>query len=166
MRNIGTKLFGLKRFISYSTLLATLSIFTLAFGANLLMAKPVAALCAAAPESGVWQNTKGNDPFQIRITQPNCEVDNSGVPQFNVTVWVKQSSGALYKRGTFAGDKARAKNGVVWVLTKYSTGGYLKHQWMKKYTYDGVDYLRVWIYYESLDSKPSASEEFWFRKVR
>lgn len=145
------------RLISYSILAAT-------FGINLLLAQPASAICLAAPEDGLWQNLNGNDPFQVKINEPNCEVPSNGVPPYSVTVWVKQSNGNLYNRGTYAGHRTNSG----YIYTYYSVGGYAYSQWMRKIeSQDGNNaYLEVIILPESLDSKRNSSYIYYrFRNI-
>lgn len=145
------------RLISYGILAAT-------FGINLLLAQPASALCAAAPEDGLWQNLNGNDPFQVEINEPNCEVPSNGSPPYSVTVWVKQSNGNLYNRGTYAGYRTNSRK---YVYTRYGVGGYAYRQWMRRITDSNNAYLEVTILPESLDSKPNGPYEYYrFRRLR
>ena len=81
------------------------------------------ALCAGVPESGTWQSESGTDPFRVQIRQGNCEAPSGG--GIDVTVWVKQSSGALYQRGVFAGQSRTSSDGGQWIYAEYGVGGYL-----------------------------------------
>jgi Ricin-type beta-trefoil lectin domain len=128
-----------------------------------LLASRALALCAGALEDGLWQNLNGDDPARVKIDQANCEVP--GGSPFSVTVWVRQASGALYQRGVFAGSYQTASDGSQWIYAQYGVGGYFAHQWVREYTFSDQRYLRVWIYWESLDSKPSATSDSWFKQT-
>jgi hypothetical protein len=118
------------------------------------------ALCAARQEEGVWQNRNGDDPFQFEVRGGNCEVEGS--PPFFVTVRVRQSGGALYTRGTFPAQWEKSDDGKWWIVPRaYGVGGYVEHPWLR---YDNGS-MRVWLWEESLDSKPSASKWHWFDRV-
>lgn len=144
--------------------LVSCGILSVMFGINLPLVQPASALCVAAPESGLWQNLQGTDPFQVQIDQPNCEVPHNGVPPYSVTVWVKQSSGALYKRGTYAG---RRTNTGKYVYTEYGVGGYKFLQWVRRIPDANNNFLEVVILPKSLDSKPDGPYEYYkFRRLR
>ena len=118
------------------------------------------ALCAPQREEGVWESRIGDSPFQLEIRARNCEVP--GGPAFWVTVRVRQSSGALYTRGTFPADWKRTNDRIWWLVPgAYGTGGYREHLWIR---YDQGNLL-VWVWDESLDAKPSAGTWLWFRHV-
>jgi hypothetical protein len=144
--------------------LRSCSILAVTFGINLLLAQSGSASCIAAREAGVWQNLQGTDPFQIQVNQPNCGGESNGTPPYSITVWVKQSSGALYKRGTFAGWLTNTRKNI---YTEYSTGGYKNRQWIRKIADENNrDFLEVRILPESLDSKPNGPyEDYRFRKI-
>jgi hypothetical protein len=130
-------------------------------GAVLSIPGAAHALCAAQPEEGIWRNLSGTDPYQVEVRGGDCEVEGS--PAFFVTVWVKQSSGALYNRGTFRADLRHTNDGAKWIVPKpYGVGGYFEHLWLREYNHNGQKYLRVWVYDESLDAKPSATSDYWF----
>jgi hypothetical protein len=128
-----------------------------ALSTALALAPSASALCIDLAEDGVWYNSGGDSPYEIEVQQGNCEV---GGATFLVDIWERQSSGELYHRGRFPANYASDNDGSRWIkVTPYSDGGYLEHPWLRR---DAAGNLRVWIYYESLDSKPDAVEDQMF----
>ncbi|MEO8004710.1 MAG: hypothetical protein ABI771_07380 [Betaproteobacteria bacterium] len=136
-----------------------------------LMAAPnlAAALCAAPPESGRWQNMDdAGDPYRIVITLDDCgdQVLNGQQTQsrLGLRAWVKQSSGQLYGR-----PKVQARyvvdKGKRWLFAKVPTGGYVDNIWARRDDRGGAKQLYVFIRHKSLDSKPDAESKLRFKAL-
>jgi len=107
------------------------------------------ASCVGFPELDTWLDPSGEGPYRIKVfTGEDCKL--------RATVWEKQSSGNLWLRGTFFANPV-VSNGVRWILIdQIPVGGYIEHLWLHAL---GDGRLRVWIFYESVDIKPDASED-------
>jgi hypothetical protein len=120
-------------------------------------------------EMGLWQ-ADGADPFQIETIasagcpdtnpQPNARVTTN----YLVTAIVRQSNGTLYHRRkvkaqyvnwTYKGVRSR------WFRADVPTGGYVDHMYMRS----NGQQLEVHIYHKSLDIKPSAWDNYTYRKI-
>jgi len=131
---------------------------------------PVAAhaLCANPAEGGRWRNVDAaaTDPAFIDVRMTGCgdQVLNGEQTSTNykLRVWVRQSSGNFYGRPSVAAGY-RTWKGERWMVGRVSTGGYLDHVWMRAVQNNGQRQLHVLIKHESLDSKPSATSEHWFK---
>jgi hypothetical protein len=142
------------------------ALFGLGAGA-LLGPGTAAAMCANPAEAGRWRNVdpKG-DPALIDVRMSSCgdQVLNGEqtATRYKLRVWVLQSSGQFYGRPSVSAGYKPWK-GQQWMVGKVSTGGYLDHLWMRADNGGGQKRLHVLIKHESLDSKPSANSEHWFR---
>lgn len=126
------------------------------------------AICVGFNEDGLWQSMDSqSDLARVKIEQNNCEVSDSR--DFYVTVWTRQSSGALFKGGIFPGSIKKAHDRSQWIYSQYSGfligETYIVHQWNKWYSFSNQDYLRVYINWESIDSRPNRITDFWFQKT-
>ena len=131
-----------------------LSLPLLGGSALLAMRSPAIASCLPVVEEGLWRNSAGDSPYQLQVQAGSCEF---GEPS-TVTVWVRQSSGKLYTRGTFAAGYQNADDGTRWLAVQpYGTGGYKQHLWLRRFDLWGTSWMMVRVLDESLDSKPSAS---------
>jgi hypothetical protein len=113
-------------------------------------------LCAAQPEFGSWYHQTFGSPHLIDLWGDNrCGT--------RAEIWELQAGGSLWQRGDFASQSELLEDGSRWrVVDAYPVGGYLAHPWLH---FDKAnDQLRVWIYYESLDSKPDAVEDHRYRR--
>jgi hypothetical protein len=125
------------------------------------------ALCAAPAELGRWRNVAvGGDPLVIDLHMVDCgdQVLN-GVQTdtaYRMRVWIQQSTGQVYGRPTVKASY-RPWKGAKWLVGRVPTGGYVDNVWTKTEDKDGQRLLHVLIKHESLDSKPSATSEHWFR---
>ena len=125
------------------------------------------ALCAAPPEMGRWRNlaAKG-DPAVLDLRMTDCGDQSLNGEQtqtrFAMRVWVLQSSGNYYGRPSVRAG-VQSWKGSKWFVGRVPTGGYVDHIWARVEQRDGQRQLHVLIKHESLDSKPSASSEHWFR---
>ena len=125
------------------------------------------ALCAGPPEGGRWRNLDptGDPAFlDVRMTGCGDQVLNGKQTStnYNLKVWVRQSSGQFYGRPTVAADY-RTWKGQRWMVGRVPTGGYVDNVWMRQVQTDGKRQLHVLIKHESLDSKPSSTTEHWFK---
>lgn len=126
------------------------------------------ALCSSPPEGGRWRNVdpKGTDPavIDVKMTQCGDQVLNGEQTEtaYSLRVWVLQSSGQYYGRPSVRAAHKTWKN-QKWMVGRVPTGGYVDNVWMQAVTSDGQRKLHVLIKHESLDSKPSATSEHWFR---
>jgi hypothetical protein len=124
------------------------------------------ALCASPAEDGRWRNLDGKgDPFYIDVKMVDCgDQILNGVPttsRYTMQVWVRQSTGNFYGRPTVNATYQPWK-GAQWLVGGVPTGGYLDHIWVHAVERNGQRQMHVLIKHESLDSKPSASSEYWF----
>ena len=125
------------------------------------------ALCAAPAEMGRWRNlaAKG-DPAVLDLRMTDCGDQSLNGEQtqtrYSMRVWVLQSSGNYYGRPPVRAG-VQSWKGKQWFVGRIPTGGYLDHVWARVEQRDGQRQLHVLIKHESLDSKPSASSEHWFR---
>jgi hypothetical protein len=124
--------------------------------------------CVSPSENGRWRNLddKG-EPAYIDVKMVGCgdEVLNGEQTStsYTVRVWVRQSTGKFYGRPTVRATY-RAWKGEQWLYARVPTGGYQDHLWMRAVQRGGQSNLHVLIKHESLDSKPSSSSEYWFRR--
>lgn len=126
------------------------------------------AICAGTAEDGRWRNTDGKaDRAFVDVKMVDCgdQVLNGQqtTTRYSMKVWVRQSSGKFHGRPA-VNAIYRQWDGKRWLYGKVPTGGYLDHMWVRAVDRDGQRHLHVRIKHESLDSKPSASSEFWFRR--
>jgi hypothetical protein len=125
------------------------------------------ALCAAPAELGRWRNVAvGGEPLVIDLHIVGCgdQVLN-GVQTdtaYQLRVWIRQSTGQIYGRPTVKASYRQWK-GAQWLVGRVPTGGYVDNLWTRTEDKDGQRLLHVLIKHESLDSKPSATSEHWFR---
>jgi len=124
------------------------------------------ALCASPAEDGRWRNLDVNgDPFYIDVKMVNCgDQILNGVQtstSYAMRVWVKQSTGQLFGRPTVSATY-QPWRGAQWLVGSVPVGGYLDHVWVRAVERDGQRQMHVLIKHESLDSKPSATSEYWF----
>lgn len=137
-----------------------------AFGA--LGFSPVAqALCAAPPELGRWRNIASDgSPAVLDLRMDDCgdQVLNGVQTQtrYSMRAWVRQDTGKYFGRPPVKAGVRRWKN-QDWFVGRVPTGGYVDNIWARVEQKDGKRMLRVLIKHESLDSKPSATSEHWFR---
>jgi len=125
--------------------------------------RPALAQCSS-PDAGRWINTAhGGDPEQIEIYFAQCGDTAGTVTRMGVKVFVRQSSGGLYQRPPVNLSNVTDKN-VRWLFAKVPTGGYVDKMWMRRIRKDNQEYLRVFIKHESLDSKPSATDWYEYRR--
>jgi hypothetical protein len=114
----------------------------------------------SSPIVGRWTNLKANaDPGVIDIFFAECGDTSNTETRFGTRVWVKQSSGQWFGRPSVAGHFVTDK-GKRWLFARVPTGGYLDKMWMRN---NGAN-LRVFIFHESLDSKPSAQSWHDYKK--
>ena len=126
------------------------------------------AMCASPKENGRWHNVDPKiDLAYIDVKMIDCgdQVLNGEQTQTRYTMraWVRQSSGKFYGRPSVAANY-RAWKGQQWLYGRIPTGGYQDHMWLHAEEKDGQPHLHVRIKHESLDSKPSASSDFWFKR--
>jgi hypothetical protein len=127
------------------------------------------ALCAAPSENGRWRNinAKGEPAFiDVKMVECGDQVLNGQPTQtsYSLRCWVRQSDGKFHGRPPVKATY-RAWNGRRWLVGKVYTGGYQDHVWIRATERDGQPHLHVLIKHESLDSKPSAQSEHWFRRT-
>ena len=96
-------------------------------------------------------------PELLTVYSANCGVARPIDSEIFVTVSVRQANGSFYARGSFPGRRTRDPQWFV--IQAYSDGGYLEHLWIRN---AGQGALQAHIEYESLDSKPSASADYWY----
>jgi hypothetical protein len=131
--------------------------------------KAVRASCAAPPESGRWRNLdpKG-EPAYIDVKMAECgdQVLNGHQTRtsYSLRCWVRLSNGRFHGRPTVKAAY-RSWKGREWLVGKVYTGGYQDHVWVLATDRGVQPHLHVLIRHESLDSKPSAQSEHWFRRV-
>ena len=125
------------------------------------------ALCASPAEMGRWRNLAAQgDPAVLDLRMTDCGDQSLNGEQtqtrYSMRVWVLQSSGNYYGRPTVRAG-VQSWKGKQWFVGRIPTGGYVDHVWARVEPRDGERRLHVLIKHESLDSKPSASSEHWFR---
>jgi hypothetical protein len=114
------------------------------------------ALCVGWSELGTWYRRAGGGPYRI-------DVWYGGACNLFATVWEKQSDGSLYWRGDFPAHREVLSDGSGWIVPDpIWVGGYIEHLWLHSVDSSSV---RVWIYYESVDSKPDAVEDTVYRST-
>ncbi len=134
-----------------------------------LSANSALAQCAAPAEEGRWRNLNMNnngDPSFIDVKMLGCgdESLNGAEPEashYTMRAWVKQSNGQFFGRPT-VNATYRPWNRTKWLYGRIPTGGYVDNMWLQAVEKDGKRQLHVLIKHESLDSKPSATSEYWF----
>jgi hypothetical protein len=128
------------------------------------------ALCVKMKEEGRWRNLDHGvtDPAYVDIRMIGCgDQMLNGRPtetSYVVRVWVRQWSGEFYGRPQ-VNAAYRTWKGQRWLYARVPTGGYLDHLWLRTMDHQGQPHLRVLIEHESLDNKPDASSNYWFRQV-
>lgn len=140
----------------------------LAVAASIGRPESASAICAGVSESGRWRNDNSSgDPAFIDVKMAECgdQVLNGQQTstRYSLRVWVRQSSGKFYGRPAVTAT-FRPWNGKKWLYGRVPTGGYVDHVWMSAVNRDGQPYLEVHIKHESLDSKPSSTSRYWFKK--
>jgi hypothetical protein len=133
--------------------------------ATFILSGSALAMCSL-PDVGRWVNVKpGGDPEQIEIYFTECGDTEGSETRLGAKVFVRQSSGGLYQRPpvsvAFITDK-----GTEWMLAKVPTGGYLDKIWMRRVRVGNQEFLRVLIKHQSLDSKPSATSSYTYRRAK
>jgi hypothetical protein len=143
------------RTLALALSLATTSV----VGLELVAPTTASALCVTPLEDGVWWNhtSSGSSKVQIELIDCGDQVLN-GVRsrnRYRVDVWVRQSDGNLFHRGTFVvGDTMDGDQR--WIVVRVPVGGYVEEMWMRvESPTRPAERMRVWIYHESLDAKPS-----------
>ena len=126
------------------------------------------AQCEAPSEVGRWRNLDGKgEPAYIDIKMFGCgdQVLNGErtSTSYTLRVWVRQSTGKFYGRPTVKATYRAWKN-QQWLFGRVPTGGYEDQLWMRVVQRGGQANLHVLIKHQSLDSKPSASSEYWFSR--
>ena len=121
--------------------------------------------CEAPSEVGRWQNLDGKgEPAYIDIKMVGCgDQGEQTSTSYSLRVWVRQSTGKFYGRPTVKATY-RAWQNQQWLFGRVPTGGYEDQLWMHVVQRGGQANLHVLIKHQSLDSKPSASSEYWFRR--
>ncbi|HXC96342.1 MAG TPA: hypothetical protein VNU92_11625 [Edaphobacter sp.] len=140
---------------------------------GLSCAATLQAQCAVQriPEMGLWQ-ADGADPFQIEIIESGGCPDTNPPPNATVTTnylvsaITRPSSGPLYHRPrvkAFYTDWTPSNGGVRsrWFRADVPVGGYVDHMYMRS----NGQQLEVHIYHKSLDIKPSAWDNYTYRKI-
>ena len=131
--------------------------------ASLLFVAPALAQCSS-PDVGRWINTKaGGDPEQIEIYFAECGDTAGSTTRIGVKVFVRQSTGGLYQRPAVKASTVVDKN-IRYLFAKVPTGGYVDKMWMRRIRRNNQEFLKVQIKHESLDSKPSATSSFEYRR--
>ena len=138
-------------------------------GTDLVLSNPASALCVTPLETGTWWNQTANGPAKVDIEMIDCgdQILNGvrTLSRYRVNVWVRQSDGNLFHRGTFFGH-GEMSEGAEWVYVEVPTGGYVDNMWMRVYDPTRPSQrMRVWIDHHSLDSKPSAVSNSWFLRT-
>jgi hypothetical protein len=116
---------------------------------------------------GLWQNeSDGGDPYRIQSRMVECgDTNTQPNTTYKVTAIVKQSSGNLYHRpavwGRYVQWTADGRRGR-WFEADVWTGGYQDHMMMRPVS---GNRLEVYIWHKSLDSKPSAWDHYYYRKI-
>ena len=126
------------------------------------------AMCSAPAEDGRWRNIDPQgEPAYIDVKMVNCgdQVLNGEQTStsYSLRCWVRQPNGSFHGRPTVKATYHPWK-GHQWLVGKVYTGGYQDHVWMLAENRGGQPHLHVLIKHESLDSKPSAQSEHWFRR--
>jgi hypothetical protein len=140
----------------------------LAAAALFAFPKIAQALCAAPSEDGRWRNLdpKG-EPAYIDVKMVECGdqvLNGQQTPtSYSLRCWVRQSNGSFHGRPAVKATY-RSWKGRQWLVGKVYTGGYQDHVWMSATDRGGQPHLHVLIRHESLDCKPSAQSEHWFRR--
>jgi hypothetical protein len=131
---------------------------------GLILEQNARAICAAPAEEGRWRNlTNTGEPSLIDVRMLGCnDQGENGRIRYTMRAWVRQSSGQFYGRPTVDAEY-RTWNAKRWMYGRIPTGGYVDHMWLRTENRDGQRQLHVLIKHESLDRKPSATSEFWFR---
>lgn len=132
-----------------------------------LAAAPAWPICASPNEMGRWRNmAEGGDPavLDLKMTECGDQVLNGEQTEtrYKMRVWVRQSGGNYYGRPSVRAN-VRTWKGQKWFVGRVPTGGYVDNVWARVERQGGERRLHVLIRHESLDSKPSASSEHWFR---
>jgi hypothetical protein len=128
------------------------------------------ALCAGSPELGRWRISVPNtNPELLDLRMSSCgdQVLNGEQTQtrYRLRAWVRQSDGNWYGRPS-VNATWRNWNGKRWLVGRVPTGGYVDAIWTRAEHRDGKRMLRVVINHESLDSKPSSTDAYWYQFVK
>jgi hypothetical protein len=121
------------------------------------------AQCVAPREEGQWINLdpKSGDFYRLDIRMLNCpDTGGDASIHYNMRAWEKQSSGQLYGRPAVKASYNRQQ----WIYGEVPVGGYVARIWAQAVDRNGVRRLHVMVTYKSLDIKPSATYEYWYRK--
>jgi hypothetical protein len=119
-------------------------------------------LCGGSPELGRWRITLPNvNPELLDLRMTNCEED----ARYRLRAWVRQSDGKWYGRPSVKATWEQW-NGKRWFVGRVPTGGYVDEIWARAVQRDGKRMLHVYINHESLDSKPSSTDEYWYQFVQ
>ncbi len=114
-------------------------------------------LCVNQDFWGSWYNQGFDSPYLIELEPSTRDCGT------RANIWESQANGSLWQRGGFDGHFERLDDGSEWfAVDPVPVGGYVAHHWLLLDTSNGRR-LRVWTYYESLDSKPDAFEDHWYR---
>ena len=146
------------------------NIFLMAVPQYALSFNNATAQCEAPSEVGRWRNLddKG-EPAYIDIKMVGCgdqvlngEQTSTSI-SYTLRVWVRQPTGKFHGRPTVKAAYRPWKN-QQWLFGRVPTGGYEDQMWMRVVERGGQANLHVLIKHRSLDIKPSASSEYWFRR--
>lgn len=137
--------------------------------ADFVLPDSAAASCAGPKEGGRWWNKdQAGDPISVEVTLDECgdQVLNGQATEtrYGLKVFVKRSDGTLYQRPKVTATYRTSDDGKRWLYAKVPTGGYVDHLWLRTYLVNGHSQLYLYIYHESLDSKPSAKSKLWFSR--
>lgn len=120
------------------------------------------ALCSGSPELGRWRITLPNvNPELLDLRMSNCEEE----ARYRLRAWVRQSDGNWYGRPSVEATW-RNWNGKRWFVARVPTGGYVDAIWARAVQREGKRMLHVIINHESLDSKPSSTDQYWYQFVK
>jgi hypothetical protein len=156
-------MYSLNNTICRSFVLTTAMI--VALGSSGGLTTRLAAQCAAPREEGQWVNLdpKG-DPYRLDIRMLGCaDTGGNAPPRYILRAWVKQSTGQLYGRPAVNAVYRSARR-QQWLYGEVPTGGYKDLIWVQAVDRNGARQLHVLITYQSLDRKPNASAEYWYRR--
>jgi hypothetical protein len=138
-------------------------------GSNLTFPRVATAQCEAPSEVGRWRNLDGiGQPAYIDIKMVGCgdqvlNGEQTSTSYYTLRVWTRQPTGKFYGRPTVKATYRAWKN-QQWLFGRVPTGGYEDQMWMRVVQRGGQANLHVLIKHQSLDIKPSASSEYWFRR--
>ncbi|HYP07403.1 MAG TPA: hypothetical protein VER03_14315 [Bryobacteraceae bacterium] len=127
--------------------------------------KKAQAVCSTIREEGRWRNLDNQaNPAYLDVKTFGCDDTDSGEQtRYTLRCWSRLSDGKFFGREP-VNAVYRVWNNKRWLVGKVYVGGYQDIVWMRAVDRGGEKHLHVLIKHKSLDRKPDAQSEFWYKR--